>query len=286
MAVHIPPSGKPATRPLLEPKNVIFSTSFYLDLAKFYEQRSKLYPEDAVKGIDEGEKQLAKFLPDVKIGTLLSQTSPYHRFVVVAQDEFGYKTRPKQAIPAFAYVLELSDPVPFAKSMNTLLRAAALAAGLQVKLKIVEEKHGDYDIVGYRFPENGKVPGDTTGARFSYSPCFCRVGNQFVVSSTMELAGELVDLLDAEKKSEKLVESSSAIQSRLYARGGVAFGKNYSDVLVTQAVLGQALESAKARKEVDAFLNWAASLGVIDIESRYTDNSWQLEFQHKRKGSE
>ncbi len=130
------------------------------------------------------------------------------------------------------------------------------------------------------------MPGDTNYSRFSYSPCFVRVGNQFVVSSTMELAHELIDILDGEKKDDKQVESSSAVQSRLYARGGVAFGRNYSDVLVTQAVLGQALDAVKARKEVDDFLSWAASLGTIDIHSRYTDNSWQLEFQHKRKGSE
>jgi hypothetical protein len=179
--------------------------------------------------------------------------------------------------------LELSDPEPFSKSMNTILRAAALAAGLQVKLKLVEEKHGEHQIVGYRFPENGKVPGDANDTRFNYSPSFVTVGNQFVVSSTLELAHELVDLLEAEAKREKHEESGSAVRSRLYARGGVAFGRNYQDVLVTQAVLGQALDSASARKQIDAFLAWAEKLGTIDIESIYGDKDWRLDFELKRK---
>jgi hypothetical protein len=283
MDFHIPPAGKPATRGLLEPQNALFSTSFYLDLAAYWEKREKLLPSDALKGIEELDKQIAKFLPDAKIGTLLSQTGAYHRFVIVQQDDFGYKTRPRQPQPAYGYIVELRDPEPFVKSMNTILRGTALAVGSGVKLRLIEEKHGDHAIVGYRFPETGKFPNDPDYSRFSYSPCFVAVGNQFVVSSTLELAHELVDLLEKEAKSTEKNDSPSSIRSRLYSHGGIAFARNYEEVLITQAVLGQAVTPADARKQLQAFLTWAEQLGNLDIDSGYTEKDWHMDFKIKLK---
>ena len=39
-------------------------------------------------------------------------------------------------------------------------------------LKLVEEKHGDLTLVGYRFPEDVPLRGDTNDLRFNFSPCF------------------------------------------------------------------------------------------------------------------
>ena len=41
---------------------------------------------------------------------------------------------------------------------------------------------------------------DVNDLRFNFSPCFCRVGNQYVVSSTLELCRELIDMLVKEQK--------------------------------------------------------------------------------------
>src|SRR5205807_510061 len=39
--LHLPPSGQPGTRPLLLPKSVFYTQSFYLDLASFWNDRAK-----------------------------------------------------------------------------------------------------------------------------------------------------------------------------------------------------------------------------------------------------
>jgi hypothetical protein len=167
--------------------------------------------------------------------------------------------------------------------MNTILRGTALATGAQFKLKLIEEKHGDHEIVGYRFSETAKVKNDPNDTRFSYSPAFVTVGNQFIVSSTIELAHELVDLLDKEAKGSTKADSPAAVRSRLYSHGGTAFARNFEEVLVTQAVLGQALSPANARKQVQAFLKWAEQLGNLDIDSGFTDKEWHYDITMKVK---
>jgi hypothetical protein len=283
MSVHIPPMGKPGSRALIEPRNAIFSSSFHLDLPGFWEKRNQLLPPDAVKGLADADKNIGKFLPGAKLGTLLPQAGAYHRFVVVQQDDFGYKKRPKQPQPAFALVTELTDPEPFAKSMNTILRGAALAAGSRFKLKLIEEKHGDRQIVGYRASETAKVPDDPDGARFSFSPSFVLVGNQFVVSSTIELAHEIVDLLEKEAASEPKADSPASVRSRLYSRGGAAFARNFEEVLITQAVLNQALSHDDARRQVQALFAWIEKLGNIDTDSGYDERTWHHDFTIKLK---
>src|SRR6266571_7226062 len=84
-------------------------------------------------------------------------------------------------------------------AFDGILRAAALLANFQTKLQLVEEKRGDVPIVGYRFADDGQLKGDDGYLRFSYSPCFAAVGNQFIAASTLELGRELVDLVKKEQ---------------------------------------------------------------------------------------
>ncbi|HEV3258750.1 MAG TPA: hypothetical protein VG013_17905 [Gemmataceae bacterium] len=64
----------------------------------------------------------------------------------------------------------------------------------------MEETHGDFKIIGYRFPEDASLPADVNNIRFNFSPCFVTVGDQFVACSTLELGHQLVDLLYREMK--------------------------------------------------------------------------------------
>src|SRR5260370_26602403 len=129
---------------------------------------------------------------------LLTGAGPYHRLVAVNQAVNPYKTTPKIQIPAFAVVSELRDPEPFAKNMGTVFRGLGLLASSQVKLDFDEEVYKDCSVIGWRFPEDAEFKADVSDIRFNFSPCFTRVGNQFVVCSTVELCRELIDVLQQE----------------------------------------------------------------------------------------
>jgi hypothetical protein len=198
LASHAPPPGQVGALPLLQPRGVLYSSSYYLDPARFWEFRKQLLNEQQLKGLEEFDKNSGRFLVGNRLSKLLAQVGPHQRLVVANQHHPGYQVQPGQRIPAFALVVDMRAPETFGKAMEAVLRGAAFLASTQVKLKLVEEQHGECKIVGYRFPEGGKLKGDDNYVRFNYSPCFVTVGDQFVASSTLELCHELVDLLQRE----------------------------------------------------------------------------------------
>lgn len=265
--LHVPPAAQPGSRPLLEPKNVLYSESNYLDVSMIWKERAKLFNEKQVQGLERFDKQSAPFMVGAKLSKLLTQAGPYYRFVAAHQAESGYKAKPKIAIPSFALVWELREPEAFGKSMETILRGAALLAGAQADLKLAEETYHDYKLVGYRFPDGKPLKGDVNDLRFNFSPCFTRVGNQFVASSTIELGRELVDILHKEG-TDPMRGDASPTQTRLYGSGAAAYLQTIEDLLITRATLDQAVTPQEAREQVRLALEWLRQLGALSLSSR------------------
>ena len=277
--LHVPPPGKPGSRPLLEPKNVLYSESNYLDIARIWNERDRLFNDKQVKGLEKFDKQtVVPFLIGAKISKLLPQMGPYYRFVAAHQTNSGYKKTPKIAIPAFALVWELREPEAFAKSVDTILRGVALFVGAQANLKLAEEKYKDYKLVGYRFPEDQTLKGDDNDLRYNFSPCFTRVGDQFIAASTIELCRELVDVIQKEGTSPSRGGDSSA-RMRLYGSGAAAYLQTIEDLLVTQTALDQAVSPKEAREQVRMILDMVRHFGALSLGPVVQETMTQYEIR-------
>lgn len=276
--LHVPPAGMPGSRPLLEPKNVLYSESNYFDLANIWKERTTLFNEKQVRQIEQFEKKSAPFLIGSKLSKLLTQAGPYYRFVAAHQTKSDYKTTPKVSIPAFALVWELREPEAFGKSMEAVLRGAALLGGMQVNLQLVEEKYKDCKLIGYRFPEDKPLKGDVNDLRFNFTPCFTRVGDQFVASSTIDLCRELVDLLQKEGDSPTRGDLSSA-RMRFYGSGAAAYLQTIEDLLITRTTLDQAVTPKEAREQVKTFLDIVRGFGALALEPRFNDKTFQYDIR-------
>jgi len=276
MGLHIPPKGEGAL-PLLEPKGVMYSTSYYLDLAKIWNDRSKLMSEKTVKDFEEFDSKSGLFLTGKKFSEMVNMAGPHQRFVAVHQEKRGYKTIPGQRFPAFALVVD-GRKEEFGKSMESILRAAGFLANTQVSTKISEEKHGDYTIVGYRFVEDPKNPPKQGDVLYNFSPCFVAVGDQFVVASTIELAHDLVDILHKEQK-DGVKKSKNAIQTRLYGEGGADYLKSIDELLFAQTMLDRALPPAQAKEQVREFLDVIRKFGTLQIDSDYAENDFRYDIR-------
>ncbi len=281
-ALHVPPADGPGLLPLLEPKDVVYSSSFYLDVSKIWDDRNKLFNPMQAKQIEEAGKNAGVRLIGLAPDKVLKQAGARHRVVVVDQPAPAYKGAPQtQPIPAFAVVTEMRDPDEFSKSMESALRAAALFAGNQYKVKLNEEKHGGYNIVGWRFPVDVKVDSDAGNIRFNFSPCFVRVHNQFVFCSTLELCHQLVDLLDRESKARALPSVRGATASRFYGSGGAALLRGAQDIITTQAVLDQAVTPEAAREQAKALIELVQRLGNVDTEVVYEAKQFRYDLRWK-----
>jgi hypothetical protein len=281
ISVHIPPASASGMRPLLEPKDVIFSTSFHLDVGKFWENRAKLFNEKNLKEFEEFDKTSGRFLLGTRFSKLITLFGPYQRFVAVHQSKPGYSIKPKQSVPAFALVAEMRDPEKFTKAVDPLLRAGGFLASTvgDLKLKMVEEKHGPYKLVGYRFPEDGHVKGYEADLLLNYSPCFVSVGNQFIASSTIELAHQLIDLLEKEGSNPTTAPNTVAVRTKVYAEGGAEYMRGIQDILLAQTILDRAAAPESAREQVKALIEWVRKLGVLQIEANYNAQDFKYEFR-------
>jgi hypothetical protein len=286
MRLHIPPPGAAGVRPLLEPKAVLFSDSFYLDLAALWENRTGLFNTAQVKALEGFDKNSAKFLAGSSFSKLVGLTAPYQRIVVAHQPSYAYKTSPQQNLPAFAYVVELRDPESFAMRMNVILRAAAVLASTQVKLQLFEEDKLGHKIVGYRFSETSPLAIDTTNIRFNFVPCFTRVGKQFVFCSSVSLCRELVEILERESKAPANNNSGVASLMQFYSSGGAQLLDYYKDVILTQTILDRATTPENADKQVEELTRLVRELGVLEIESRYSAKSFHYDFRFVPKAAD
>jgi hypothetical protein len=276
--LHVAPAGKPGSRPLLQPKNVLYSESNYFDLANVWKERTKLFNDKQVQLFEKFDKQSVPFLVGAKISKLLPQTAPYYRVVAVHQSDRGYKKTPKISIPAFALVWELREPEAFGKSIEAILRAAALLGGGSANLKLSEEKYKNCDLVAYRFPEDQPLKGDINDLRFNFAPCFACVGDQFVVSSTVELCRELVDLLLVEGNSPLRGEAATG-RRHFYGTGAAAYLRTIEDLLRTRTALDQALTPKEARGQVTALLEAVRELGVLSLQPCFGDKTFQYDIR-------
>src|SRR5262249_10368221 len=115
--LHVPPTDKTGALPLLEPKGVIYSTSFYLDLAKLWTARDKILTKANAKQLAEFDKTSGRFLLGNRVSSMLQLTGPQHRLVVVNQAKTPYKKKPQVKIPAFAFLPGVKEPDKFARKM-------------------------------------------------------------------------------------------------------------------------------------------------------------------------
>jgi hypothetical protein len=279
LAILLPPVEGPASRPLLKPQGVLYSASDYLDVAKLWENRAKLLGEKPLKKLEEFDKNSGRFLGGTRLSQLLTEAGPYQRVVVAHQPDRAYQTTPGQYIPAFAFILEMRRPESFSKRAETVLRGAALVATTQVPLQLVEEKHGARQIVGYRFPEDRNLKGDTNNLRFNFSPCFVAVGNQFVISSNFQLCRELVDLLEQEAANAQAKGSYPSPRTQIYASGAIALLEAFKDRLFTQTILDQAIPPDRAKEQVEAFTDWVRRLGILQIAVNYGSEEFRYDVQ-------
>ena len=274
LVVHVPPKGTPGSLPLLEPPGTIYSQSLYLDVGYMWKHRNRLLTGDAKRDFEKAEKQLSRILPTpVKFGELLEMWGPFTASSWRITMRGRTRPNPASSFPRSATSPRSRDK-KFARSVDSLLRAAGVVGSLQFGLKMKEHEHEGVKIVAYRFQENRPVPEDPDGLRFNFEPCFAVVGDELMVASTLELGKKLVTEL---KKPRTGKASAAVLRGRANARGAADVLAGFSDPLITDAVLGRGIGLAEARKEIAELIAFVKSLGTGRVELDVTDKEYRLD---------
>lgn len=279
--LHLPKDPKvTGTLPLLEPKGVLFSHSFYLDLETLYKKREAILPMQVAKDFAEGEKNISRFLPGTNLSTYLSQLGVHYRLVATKPEKVeSYKTQPDVRYPAFAVVLSMRDP-QFVKTTGSIIKAAGLAITTQATLRSWEEEIAGVPAFGYSFPESGKFIDDPLKVRFNYQPTFGAVQDQYVLASNKGLFRELVELIRKEDRTKK---DSRNMQMRAYASGLGDYAYTSPEAALAGTILGQGLKLGEARQQTEALFAYLQRLGTVALQTDYTATEFRFDLTWKTK---
>jgi len=278
-ALHAPPQGKPGSLALLEPPGVLYSQSFYLDLATLWSQRDKLINAEVRKQFEKGEKDLAKVLPGLKIGEILNASGAYHRFVVVNLDKIPYTREPGQKLPGFGYAASTRDPT-FGKSVEALIRGGGFLVSLSQGIKLIEQTHEGVKLFGYRFPEDRELADDEANIRFNFEPTFAIVDDQFIAGSTIEVAKKLVTEV---RRTAKSSSTPQLWRAKAYAAAGAEALAAAPEATITDTMLRQAITLAEAKQQVEQLGDYLRTLGTFEMDLDEPATRWNFDLMWRFK---
>lgn len=267
--IHMHDPEKESLLPLLDPPGTLASATFYWNLSALWQQRDKLYKEGALKDFEETDKTIKPFLAGNSLGSVLNTLGARHRFVVASQRQSGYKAKPKIAYPAFAFVAECNNPEQFSKIIAVPLRTAGFFFSTQVSMKLFDETYHDSKITGYRFNENDKNHSYDQGTLFNFSPSFARVGNFFVISSTIELCKDLIDELQQSSSPVSIRDQADMRQRFSWSALGQAIAAEKPRI-ATELTLRNGGAVERVDDQVNALLKLLDQLGTLELTIQHS----------------
>lgn len=198
------PGNKGAAPEPLTPKQTILSIGTYRDFAGLWLSKSDLFDENVIAGFAQADNTLSTLLQGRDFGRdILGAFRPEMQLVVARQDYKGLETpEPDIKLPAGALIVQFKEAEKMQPQLKLLFKSlvgfinVASAQQGQPPLDFNDEKHGDGSMVVTKYLADKSTDGKIN---YNLSPTIGFVKDRFIISSTSNLAGELIDLAAAAK---------------------------------------------------------------------------------------
>ncbi|MDA7980406.1 MAG: hypothetical protein MPJ50_16735 [Pirellulales bacterium] len=277
-----------AAQPLLEPPGTILSLSTYRDFSQFWLSRDELFEEVTLAEFSQADTNLGTFFSGMEFGRdVLGSLEPGMRLVVARQNFAEHQPKPTAKFPAVATIIEMKDPDAFFPQLlatyQTIVGVINLngAMNAQPKLLLGTEDHGGVQIWKSTYLPDPNTKLDSAPVIFNLSPSCVRVDNHFVISSTTELARQIVDelrsggdsaatadntrlLADFSPLSEVLAENKAALVAQNMLEEGISQEESDEQVGVLISLLKRMDPAALRFAAEDHQLIFEFSLGLKD----------------------
>ncbi|MBW7990509.1 MAG: DUF3352 domain-containing protein [Planctomycetes bacterium] len=190
--------------PNLSVPRQIAALSFYRDLHQFYSAKDELFPE-RTSGLIFFENMMGIFFSGRDLTEeVLAETKPEIRFVVAEQDFDSAIGTPQIQLPAFAVILRLQNPEQFnevaEEAWQKALGLINFTRGQQAMQGLIIDRtvHGGTKFSMAYFSTSGLDEKNNLEQRFNIRPALAMPGEYLILSSTDDLARDLIDSLNRE----------------------------------------------------------------------------------------
>lgn len=207
------PSGKGAAEKPVLPKGTLLTMSTYRDLSALWLAADELFDENQAAKLAQSESTLGLFFNGQDFGRdVLGKLAPEAQLVVARQD---FKTAggpiPAVKYPAGALVFHTKDP----ENMQRYLRLAfqTIVGFINIQgtqqgrspFELNTTKQGEATVISADYFLSDEEKKETDAAvHHNFSPAIAQFGDYFVLSSSRQLAGNLIDALAKRPKPEAL----------------------------------------------------------------------------------
>ncbi len=265
---------------LLAPRDTVASLSTYRDFGVFWQSAPDLFDQKVNAELAEADSNLSTLFGRDFGSEILGALEPELRLVAVRRPPC--ENRPDILLPASAAVFRLKDPAiarQFKVSFQAMVALLNVQAGQegrpQFDLLNVEHAGGKLTIAEY-FAEEDDARTNDRGIHRNFSPTLATAGDRLILSTTRELAAELIELT---AKEETTQPSNSHTRFRLEAAAlRSAFEDNLSQ-LVAQNMLEKGHSREAAEKEVRGLLTVLEWFTGTEVQFGLNEQASELQLE-------
>ncbi|MCX7418971.1 MAG: hypothetical protein NT013_05460 [Planctomycetia bacterium] len=179
--------------------NLIGGFTLHRDFSGWYKRREELLQAKVLPEFDKFETGLGNLLPSHDFGTDILPTFGRNlTFLAAPQDYSHLQGKPGMQLPGLALIFDLAKPDEATEILNlffqTISTITNLNAGQQGRQPWVlsSESYKDVQITYGKYGQKPK--GDRLPVIFNFMPAAARVGDRFVMTSSVDLCKRLVDV--------------------------------------------------------------------------------------------
>lgn len=270
-AFAYPQNADEGALPHLCVPNRIFAMSLYRDLAEFYRAKDRLFPQ-RTSGLIFFENMMGIYFSGRDLADeVLAELEPEIRLVGARQDYSDLPAVPRLRIPAFAAVFRMKHPEKFGRVFEEAWQKAIgmmnFTSGQQGQPGLIIDRphHGEIQFTVARYSPPEEASQGPLPMRYNFQPSLARVGEHLIVSSTEQLARDLIDNL---KKSSE-TEAMSAVHSAVDVNGpGVAAVlRDNREALVMQEMVNKGVSRQQAETQMDILMAAIAQVSRLQLQA-------------------
>lgn len=259
-----------APESLVVPRQIA-SLNLHRDLAGFYAAKDELFPQ-RTSGLIFFENMMGIFFTGRNLtDEVLAQTQPDLRLVVARQQYDPAMGTPEPQLPGFALVIGLRDPKAFGEVLEEAWQKALglvnFTRGQKAEPGLIldREDHGGTPITVSRFSAKEVPDREHLDIRFNFRPSLALAGGHAILSSTDQLARDLVDGL---RKPAPGSTASADAHTRLELRGNELSGllKANRASLVRNNMLKEGTSQTDAETAIDTLCGLAGWVDQARLE--------------------
>lgn len=248
----------------------IAGLSLYRDLRSFYAAKEDLFP-DRTSGLIFFENMMGIFFSGRDFtDDVLAELDPEIRLVVAQQDYPGEARAPGLQIPAFATILRMKNPDQFSSFVEEAWQKALgllnFTRGQQAEPGLIIDR-AEFRGVKYTYAYFAESPGLKDSApdtRYNFRPALAMPGDHLILSSTDQLARDLIEAVLTKDPAEKRLTGVHSYLEVDISETTAALEAN-SGSLIQHNMLKEGSSRQEAENEVKIFLLLLQQLGAAQL---------------------